>query len=315
MRKTYGLVGFLALPLLGVGTAAAQDIQHVCRNQVPAGYIATDKKYSITECGTFSSATDNVWVVTRYDHLPVGARMDVCADQPIPAGWQAVRSTQTAQRCSISHMPTSPTVTEIAHVSCVNQSHSSCYPPSGSWISVWPQKAIVPPGQSYGWTDVSYGSGAGACIWIHNTGAPAPTLWTCGGPQGTNIRWDHVPAGGETRFILSPSMTSPSPELASKTIRAPANPAASISASPLVVSVPAGTNFGSTTISYQLPGASGACVWTQNSGEAPKLWSCGAASATLQWSYVPRGGSSTFWLTTSWTASEPRLATVTVTGR
>lgn len=65
-------------------------VDQVCRvNAMRSGWIAT--RY-MEDAGNCPESTDpenphNAAVIERYSHLPIGATMVVCADQPVPRDW------------------------------------------------------------------------------------------------------------------------------------------------------------------------------------------------------------------------------------
>jgi hypothetical protein len=77
--------------------------QFVCRGSAPpAGYIVTDDIRDRQMCGGTNPSTlnsYNVWVVERYDRLPVNATLDVCAASPTPPGWVLVDLYRRKDRC------------------------------------------------------------------------------------------------------------------------------------------------------------------------------------------------------------------------
>ena len=77
--------------------------QYVCRGATPpAGYIVTDDIRDRQMCGGANPTTLNsytVWVVERYDRLPVNTTMDVCAASPTPPGWVLVDVYRRKDRC------------------------------------------------------------------------------------------------------------------------------------------------------------------------------------------------------------------------
>ena len=77
--------------------------QYVCRGATPpAGYIVTDDIRDRQMCGGTNPTTlnsYNVWVVERYDRLPVNSTMDVCAASPTPPGWVLVDVYRRKDRC------------------------------------------------------------------------------------------------------------------------------------------------------------------------------------------------------------------------
>ena len=119
--RMHPFLGALAALLLAAGVAAAQATppnrgpiradppsgddsrQYVCRGAaIPAGFILTDDIRDRQMCGGSNTATlnaFNVWVIERYDRLPVNSTMDVCAAAPTPPGWVLVDIYRRKDRC------------------------------------------------------------------------------------------------------------------------------------------------------------------------------------------------------------------------
>lgn len=77
------------------GESGALAQRRQCRTgAIASGWIAVAYEASAGQCpgrsvgGADSAAT--VAVLVRYATAPVGTRLDVCADQPIPGGWNEV---------------------------------------------------------------------------------------------------------------------------------------------------------------------------------------------------------------------------------
>lgn len=77
--------------------------QYICRGAaVPAGFIVTDDIRDRQMCGGDNPTTlnaYNVWVIERYDRMPVNGTMDVCAAMPTPPGWVLVDVFRRKDRC------------------------------------------------------------------------------------------------------------------------------------------------------------------------------------------------------------------------
>ena len=77
--------------------------QYICRGAaVPPGFIVTDDIRDRQMCGGTNPTTlnaFNVWVIERYDRLPVNSTMDVCAAMPTPPGWVLVDVYRRKDRC------------------------------------------------------------------------------------------------------------------------------------------------------------------------------------------------------------------------
>lgn len=249
---------------------------------------------------------------TSYNDIPVGGTLRFCSVIGVPNGWSVTQAGLP------SSCPNSGDDWVMQHTSCV-AGDTNCYPQSAS-ISASPQTLTVPYGQSAGsttvnWNTVNYSN---PCVWIQNSGGSPSSLWRCSGSGAHSDVWPYVPPGGTTTFWISNGgNSSPSPNIAQVVVRAGRGTAPSISASPQTVQIPTGSSSGSTTISYNLTGSGHAsmCVWQQSTGGSSSVWAC-AVGATWSgiWPYVPRGGTTRFWLSPSSTSSTPELVSVTVTG-
>jgi hypothetical protein len=73
---------------------SAMQIQRICANSpIPAGWVRINDEWSPTTCGMPTTITDNVWIIERYDQLPVGSILNVCtAGLSVPSGWVIVGS-------------------------------------------------------------------------------------------------------------------------------------------------------------------------------------------------------------------------------
>ena len=119
--RMHSLLGAIAALVLVTGSATAQATipgrepiraeppsgddsrQYVCRGAaVPAGFIVTDDIRDRQMCGGTNPTTFNafnVWVIERFDRLPVNSTMEVCAASPTPAGWVLVDVYRRKDRC------------------------------------------------------------------------------------------------------------------------------------------------------------------------------------------------------------------------
>ena len=92
-----------AQPIRAEAPTGDDSRQYVCRGATPpAGYIVTDDIRDRQMCGGSNPTTlnsYNVWVVERFDRLPVNATMDVCAASPTPPGWVLVDVYRRKDRC------------------------------------------------------------------------------------------------------------------------------------------------------------------------------------------------------------------------
>jgi hypothetical protein len=78
---------------------APPGVEKVCAGSVKAGWIKTDDEWLPTTCGNPSKYDLNVWTIKRYDNLPVGSGLDVCAGQQIPPGWVITGKRWIPGRC------------------------------------------------------------------------------------------------------------------------------------------------------------------------------------------------------------------------
>ena len=318
--KRFALILF-ALSLLGGGREAlAQNQQLVCAGQqnVPAGWIKADDNWNGQTCGNPSSIfVLNQWVIYEYGNLPIGRELFVCNSPNVPAGWSKIGTDSRIDMCGVTGGTAPGTnMMTIKHTSCVPpQSTSSCYPASIS-LSSW--STTVPYGEQWGSVNVSWSAPGqpGACVWVSSPNSAAQ-LWACTGESGSSA-WPYVAANSSNTFHLSPSSSSPSPVLTHTTVQGIAGNAPTISASPMVVNVPAGQTMGSTTVSYNLAGSGhGAiCVWVKNNNESSTPYACNVGTTgSVTWPWVPKGGTTTFWLNKSSTSPAEVYATVQVRGQ
>lgn len=117
-------------------------------------------------------------------------------------------------------------------------------------------------------------------------------------------------------------MSSVTPLLDTVVVTGEEMPAPVFYATPTLVDVPAGDNLGDTTVYFNTAGSGypSSCIWIQsnhgqpNSG-AVQLWSCNGQSGSHLWTYVPNGGTTTFWLAPGSESPYPHIGTITVTGQ
>src|SRR5688500_4323324 len=92
-----------AQPIRAEAPTGDDSRQYVCRGSTPpAGYIVTDDIRDPQMCGGTNPTTlnsYNVWVVERYDRMPVNTTLDVCASSPTPKGWVLVDVYRRKDRC------------------------------------------------------------------------------------------------------------------------------------------------------------------------------------------------------------------------
>jgi hypothetical protein len=119
--RSHTFLGIFAALSLAAGVASAQATppnrdpiraaaptgddsrQYICRGAaVPAGFIVTDDIRDRQMCGGENTTTFNafnVWVIERYDRMPVNSTLDVCAASPTPPGWVLVDIYRRKDRC------------------------------------------------------------------------------------------------------------------------------------------------------------------------------------------------------------------------
>ena len=166
--------------------------------------------------------------------------------------------------------------TAIGASQCGGQSYTATYTctygsppqPTGT-ISASPTSVTVPYGQSSGTTVVSYTSANAnqICVWVSNNAAAA-TLWTCNGASASNLVWSKVPAGGNSKFLLTTSNSTPSPVLHTATVNGVAGAQPTMYASPPSLVVPYGAMSASTTVYWSAPGYS-SVDWCGSTNGAP----------------------------------------------
>jgi len=66
---------------------------------VPGGWIVTNDMWNPTTCGNPTMLTYNVWIITQYSSLPIGATLSVCSYSPTPAGWVVIGSNWNPTSC------------------------------------------------------------------------------------------------------------------------------------------------------------------------------------------------------------------------
>lgn len=195
-------------------------------------------------------------------------------------------------------------------------------------LGVNPSSIVVPYGQANGSTTVTWSSPGypGSCVWISNNGE-APRAWTCSG-SGTsgNSVWPYVPAGGNTRFFLTPANTNPSTStLATKTVTGIAGAQPTLKLVPKYNIVQTGASSGNVLIPATASPTSGPFTFSWTGPGYPSLDLQGQINggAWLSPLNIPSSGSSDqpIPLGTTYTyrllphgATSPVLATLSVTG-
>lgn len=201
---------------------------------------------------------------------------DICTGDSIPSGWITSNRSYDAMRCNTPYPP----LAGQGNLSTITQFND---------IPVGGSLAVCLGSVPAGWTRSLTSFNAVSCK------SPYPQSWPS---------LDH-----NMMTILHTSCVNQS-----QASCYPVQPSVTLSASPMTAQVPYAQFWGSTDISFSSQGYPGLCIWVQNSGSTPSVWSCGGSSGTLTWPYVPVGGSSTFWLNTSQTSSAQVLGSaITVT--
>lgn len=249
----------LALFLFSSGASALGSMDHICDGQpVPSGYVVIDRTWDPTSCGNPIMITPNVDVIWRYSDSPVGAQANACLPLTAPPGW-VIDSTQNGYVCGYQYgVNTGPYVT-IRHTSCVNQSSTTCYPPSDTppppQITVSSQNVVVPyqhasANVTLSWTAVSTASNWRTDIAYRKDG-------------GNLIVWKDDVGAGSANFAVSPNSTYTfyafqhhysTSNSTSVVVHTTAGAAPSMHASPATVTVPWGMASSATTVTWNAPG-------------------------------------------------------------
>jgi hypothetical protein len=260
-----------------------------------------------------------VLLIERYNNLPVGTPLTICATSPVPNGWVPTSWQWNPSVCGaqFSTQRDAYNTNTIRYAVCTNETSTLCYPSLAQFALIWalPKTVAIPYGQSTGTSAIGWFAPIPVCVWV-SAGGATPQLWSCDGNYSVQT-WPYASPGVSQTFTVSATSTSASPVLASVVIKGVEGLPPKISASPTAVVVPPGKTVGSTTISYNLSGSDypAMCIWVSTNGSTPQLWACGAGTTFSQvWPYVPKGGKSVFWLNTSLTSSSQILASVVVTG-
>ena len=99
---------------------AATTRNQICRGAaIPMGWILVDNQRDAESCdgeNPVSLNLYNVWVISRYEDLPVGATLDVCASAQIPDGWQLVDLYRSKDSCGRPSDPFAVNVKRIRRV-------------------------------------------------------------------------------------------------------------------------------------------------------------------------------------------------------
>jgi hypothetical protein len=325
MRMRTLIKFFVAIVLLaGSRNAFAVTVEqgYVCQNAaVPSGWVIVNKTWSKTICGNPATPQGNVWWLERYNNLPVGTPLNMCAfASSTPSGWIPTSLKWNPAICGAQYGEQSgPYNSEtVRYALCTNESSTLCYPSLAQFavISALPTTVPVEYGQGTASAELGWFASQPVCIWVTTAGV-GTQLWSCDGNYAVQT-WPYVMVGVDQTFIVSPSSTTPSPVLASVLVRGVEGPPPQIYALPSTVTVPSGSSFGSTTISYELLGTGypSMCIWISNNDGPAQPWACGSGKTFSQvWPYVPKGGKTVLWLNPSSTSPSQVLASVVVIGQ
>ena len=271
MIKAYHKYALILLLLFISGEAIAYPTQTACSSDpIPDGWVVTSEGWNPATCNSPPPlfGQSNVVTFTDISNLPLNTQIGICPNTPVPQGW----TTNNAQGGLVCGCPYAvgpggctsqqfePAFIWIHTVCTAPPSPGSCPPPppppTGS-ISASPMTVVVPYGQSRGTTQVSFTSAntSGTCIWV-STNGNAPSLWSCGGASGSNLVWPYVPAGGNSKFLLTTSNLVPSPVLNTATVTGFAGAQPTVNANPASIVVPYGALSGGTTVNWNAPGYS-----------------------------------------------------------
>jgi hypothetical protein len=84
-------------------SSVREETASICRaDSVPAGWVRTDDRLDMHLCQDAPHRQEsiyNVWIIQRYDHLPVGYSLVICASERVPEGWAAVGQSVNAWTC------------------------------------------------------------------------------------------------------------------------------------------------------------------------------------------------------------------------
>jgi len=86
--------------------------------QPTCSYKAPDQCPTRTGADSVATTTATAALITSYADRPTGAMLDVCADQPLPPGWQTLsdESVEDASRCPGASRDGRPTAKRIRRV-------------------------------------------------------------------------------------------------------------------------------------------------------------------------------------------------------
>lgn len=68
-------------------SSSSSSMEMCSGSPMPAGWLRTGGRWDPTSCGKPSYIIENVWTITKYAGMKVGATLDICSGQPTPTGW------------------------------------------------------------------------------------------------------------------------------------------------------------------------------------------------------------------------------------
>lgn len=74
------------------------EVQTVCANEVPQGWIQTNDRWDPMVCGKPAAITYNVWTIEMYRNKPVGSVLRACSG-PVPRGWVMINDAWNPTSC------------------------------------------------------------------------------------------------------------------------------------------------------------------------------------------------------------------------
>ena len=90
-------------------SASRRERQLICRGAtIPTGWVLVDDIRDTATCGGDNASvvrSSNVWVIERFDRVPVGGTADVCAGAPTPDGWTLVDVYRSKEVCGHPEEP------------------------------------------------------------------------------------------------------------------------------------------------------------------------------------------------------------------
>jgi hypothetical protein len=89
------------------------ETQKVCSGTQLAGWIKVDDEWNPAKCGSPTAIVYNVWTIARYETMPVGTVMSVCANAPTPPGWAKIDDEWSPTKCG---HPSSSRVNNIKRI-------------------------------------------------------------------------------------------------------------------------------------------------------------------------------------------------------